>query len=411
MKVPSHTISGSLILPDTITSMYGHAIEENHKITYLKIPAGYVSSLTRFVGMDNLRALEHIDVDEENAKYKAVNGVLYNKESTIVLLYPPCKRDQSFELMPCVKFLDEDSFLNVKYLKNFSFNQNEIELKDGQFDSMELTSINHITTREEYNALDNDIKSNIQNNLYSLEGQPIITSLVEQEIDYAIATYLDESNMTIYEKIKALYDYAVDKVEYDHEDMQNDNNHCPSSLFLRDKTVCEGYALAMKLLLDKAGIRNEMLITDPSNKAGHAWNIVNIDGNWLHIDATWDDEDDGTLGADITYFLKTTEEYAKLHHRVDYHVENDRFGDYSWAVVDPSLHNTKPECNMLFGDLDADGVLTIKDVLSMRDEIRAFGNYSYMNYYNITADMNRDGAINMSDYNILNNIVSSQTAE
>ena len=49
--------------------------------------------------------------------------------------------------------------------------------------------------------------------------------------------------------------------------------------------------------------------------------------------------------------------------------------------------------------------------MAMRDEVRASEYYGYMNYYNITADMNRDGAINMVDYDILYNKVNQQTAE
>ena len=227
----------------------------------------------------------------------------------------------------------------MESLKNISFTKTHVKKASSVFNGTELTSINNVTTREEYNALDKDIKSTIQDYIPALEGQPIITSLVEQEVDYAIATYLDEPNMTVYEKIKALYDYVANKVEYDHDDRSNEGNHCPSSIFLRDKTVCEGYALGMKLLLDKAGIQNEMVFTDPGKGTGHAWNIVNIDGDWLHIDATWDDEDDGSVVAGTTYFLRTTEEYGNTYHRVDYHVENSQFKNYSWAVIDPSLNN------------------------------------------------------------------------
>lgn len=54
--------------------------------------------------------------------------------------------------------------------------------------------------------------------------------------------------------------------------------------------VCEGYSYAMCLLLSKVGIP-AYCVNGYSNDELHMWNTVNIDGNWYHIDATWDDSE------------------------------------------------------------------------------------------------------------------------
>jgi len=52
--------------------------------------------------------------------------------------------------------------------------------------------------------------------------------------------------------------------------------------------VCEGYAKTMEILLEKAGIET-YYVTGKANGGGHAWNIVKLDGDYFHIDTTWDD--------------------------------------------------------------------------------------------------------------------------
>lgn len=65
--------------------------------------------------------------------------------------------------------------------------------------------------------------------------------------------------------------------------------------------VCQGYALAFKLLLDEMEI--ESVITS-SAAMNHAWNMVKLGEAWYHVDVTWDDATpDRPGGGGYTYFL------------------------------------------------------------------------------------------------------------
>ncbi len=68
--------------------------------------------------------------------------------------------------------------------------------------------------------------------------------------------------------------------------------------------VCQSYMFALAYLLDQAGVENAPLLVTSEN---HAWNAVNLDGSWYHVDATWNDNDDpGAAGnPDYSYFLKS----------------------------------------------------------------------------------------------------------
>ena len=92
------------------------------------------------------------------------------------------------------------------------------------------------------------------------------------------------------EKAKRLHDYIVCVCEYDTV-AADENDSSPLartvySVLVRHLAVCEGYTMAYRYLLQKAGIRSEEII---SNKMKHCWNYVQISDNWYHVDVTWDD--------------------------------------------------------------------------------------------------------------------------
>ena len=61
--------------------------------------------------------LERINVAEDNPVYVSVDGVLYNKEKTEILSYPPNKAGTNYEILGGVTKINE-AFCNVKNLEN-----------------------------------------------------------------------------------------------------------------------------------------------------------------------------------------------------------------------------------------------------------------------------------------------------
>lgn len=49
--------------------------------------------------------------------------------------------------------------------------------------------------------------------------------------------------------------------------------------------VCKGYTLAYKLLLNNLGIQSAIAV---NGTGSHLWNVVELDGEWYHIDVTMD---------------------------------------------------------------------------------------------------------------------------
>jgi hypothetical protein len=106
-----------------------------------------------------------------------------------------------------------------------------------------------------------------------------------------------DGKSTEYGKELALHDEVVNAASYDTAALQNPNNYPESftdyGIFVNKTAVCEGYAKAMKLLLDSAGIESLYISGTASNSDGssgpHAWNMARISGKWYYLDATFDD--------------------------------------------------------------------------------------------------------------------------
>lgn len=77
------------------------------------------------------------------------------------------------------------------------------------------------------------------------------------------------------------------------------------------EAVCEGYAKSMQLLLTRVGISCGMVRGD-ADGIFHMWNVVQLGGEWYHLDPTWDDNDSDNR-INYEYFNLTTEDISKNH--------------------------------------------------------------------------------------------------
>lgn len=114
---------------------------------------------------------------------------------------------------------------------------------------------------------------------------------------YTLADTVTAGCVSDREKVKAVHDWLVKNVAYDYDNYVK--RTIPSSSYgiagpiLYGKSVCQGYAESFAYFMDVLGIECEMVTGTANNGngiwAGHAWNKVKLDGNWLYLDATWDD--------------------------------------------------------------------------------------------------------------------------
>ena len=132
---------------------------------------------------------------------------------------------------------------------------------------------------------------------------------------------LSQRNGNNYEDIKMVHDYLVDNIEYDTTISRNNIYDVYGALVNRI-AVCEGYARSFKYILDEMGIPCVLVIGTGTNSQGeterHAWNYVELEGNWYAVDCTWDDPiiiggGGQTLSSRYKYFLKGANEFNSDH--------------------------------------------------------------------------------------------------
>ena len=150
----------------------------------------------------------------------------------------------------------------------------------------------------------------------------------KQEINAAIAQIEQMKNNILknktgntYNDIKMVHDYLVDTITYDTT-LSKENIYNIYGALVNKECVCEGYARAMKYLLDDLNIPCVIVIGKGTNSQGktenHAWNYVQLNSSWYALDATWDDPviiGGGTVSNDskYKYFLKGKDVFFKDH--------------------------------------------------------------------------------------------------
>lgn len=115
------------------------------------------------------------------------------------------------------------------------------------------------------------------------------------------ADYITDS-MTEFEKVRAIYEWIVLKVEYDYAVTENAlstasavdyNAYHLEGVFDDGRAVCDGKSKAFSLMCGLEGIRSTRVMGYAGE--GHAWNKVFIDVNgdgvreWYVVDTTWGD--------------------------------------------------------------------------------------------------------------------------
>lgn len=122
--------------------------------------------------------------------------------------------------------------------------------------------------------------------------------------------------------VKYFYEALIRETEYD---MGTSDNQNICSVFLNEKSVCQGYAKAFQYLLHQAGMEAGLVIGTVKNGDSHAWNLVCVNENWYYVDVTWGDANyqlneevqeqtvTGTSYVNYDYLCVTTKQMNKTH--------------------------------------------------------------------------------------------------
>lgn len=134
---------------------------------------------------------------------------------------------------------------------------------------------------------------------------PEMEEELSDTVDDLISPALNKPND--FEKELAIHDALCGRTVYDSE--FGNMIYTSYGALIDGHAVCEGYARAFALLCRTAGLECRV-VSGNSKSVGHMWNMVKLDGEWYHVDVTWDDLRESTVH---TYFNLTTEEILTDH--------------------------------------------------------------------------------------------------
>ena len=221
----------------------------------------------------------------------------------------------------------EDVVINELQPKNSTFYYNTLTDEQKKIYKSLVLSIKNLNTKtkiKDYNYIDdnttmNDVKIAIQNifldhpEVFYVKNDYVVSTIelvnskrIEVELEYTVSdkAELESKISEINEVITPIISDAktMDKFDaelYIHDKICNlatyykytDINEVPEEChsiygcLILKSAVCDGLSKALQIMLNKVGIES-ILVTGALQNQSHAWNLINLENNWYHVDIT-----------------------------------------------------------------------------------------------------------------------------
>ena len=240
---------------------------------------------------DNFEYIDNYEKAEVHSKQEIINSIYYLLNSGVTYSKRYCAKDY----VDCYKDMDQISndtnMLSI--LNNYVHPYNNFDSITFNFDGDVIEiEIEHTYKETEINELNKYVDEFIAKNI--------------------------NNNMSVRAQIKTIHDHIINNTTYDT--LKSDNikdttykSNTAYGVLKEGYGICSGYSDAMNLFLDKLNIINYKISNDQ-----HIWNLVYLDGAWVHLDLTWDDPVSEQNVTRDNYFLITTNVLDQLDDKVHY---------------------------------------------------------------------------------------------
>lgn len=138
-----------------------------------------------------------------------------------------------------------------------------------------------------------------------------------------------EPSMTDLDKIIYIHDAIVEQTTYKLNG--TDHIYGVNGTLGEKEAVCMGYAKTLNFLLQQVGIKTSYV--KETATINHGWTYVYLDGDWYHIDPTWDDTRTSSWGKTSHQFLLRNDDEFAVSGR-------NCHGNYSWTAIDTDQKST-----------------------------------------------------------------------
>ena len=280
---------GTMILPDTLECIADYAFYAT-TVSNLVLPenvktigdyAFAYSTLENLVLPENVKTIGNYAF-----AYSALESIIFPKhiDTLDYATLNGCKSLKSVTLPENITEIPMLMFSGCSALESITLPKNITYLGWRAFaDTTSLTSINLDNITETHNSV--------------FSGSKLLSDAAAKVVAQVV-----KPGMSDFKKAKALHDWVVNNTTY-YLYVAG-----PEGTFFMDGGSCMSYTQAYGLLLDQVGIEN--LYIEAPAEMNHIWNLIKLDGEWYHVDCTWDD------GGDILtyeYFCLSDELIKKDH--------------------------------------------------------------------------------------------------
>ncbi len=188
----------------------------------------------------------------------------------------------------------------------------------------------------------------------SLIPQYTLSEAEKEETDARLAERLSAvlaaaPTSSDYEKALYAYDWVVENTDYTTDAVNGQN---VLSVFLDGQSVCNGYAKAFQLLLQKMEIP-AVLVTGKAKNGSHAWVAACLDDVWSLFDPTWGEPGisneafSGIQFVNHTYFALTS---------ADMGLDHEALGDLTIPDCSDDSHSYFRQAGSYFTSCDMEGL-------------------------------------------------------
>lgn len=186
----------------------------------------------------------------------------------------------------------------------------------------------------------------------------------QKEIDAVVNKLVaDTKEMDDYNKSKYIYTYIAQNTTY----KESENAHNMYGCLVEGVSVCEGYAKAYSYIMQKCGMQ-VAYVTGMGKNELHAWNLINIDNNWYHIDCTWGDP---VINIEDAQKKKMNVDYSYLHLNTETMLINHTLDDFyrnipNCTSIDANYHVVEAEYLSNYSDRELSEIVK-KKILNTND--------------------------------------------
>lgn len=232
-------------------------------------------------------------------------------------------------------------------------------------------------------------------------------AMLDDKIDIILSS-LSLNNKTDYEKIRAIYKYAAEKITYS-ENIDDPYVYSAYNAVINGNAVCQGIAQLLYKMYNRSGIPCRIIAGISHDLSGryddgnHVWLIVKLEDKYYYLDPTWDLRYKGNY---FIYFLKGSDDFDAINSSIVHIPRNDNglsFPDYNSA----EFHNAYPLSQYEYtppsyslGDINGDKHVDSIDasmILAEYARISGNGSRTFNSVQTGYADVNGDGIIDSVD--------------